>query len=93
VSIGTVELLVVLLAQFGLVSGWYMLFLLKFVFTMSKCTLIAIRTFLVLLPTFAEFGFDLELVVFGEDAAVTFECEGVVLLDLVLISPSGPNLL
>lgn len=93
VSIGTVELLVVLLAQFCLVPGGYMLFLLKFVFTMGKCTLIAIRTFLVLLPTFAEFGFDLELVVLGEDAAVTLEREGIVLLDLVLVPPGGPNLL
>ena len=60
---------------------------------MGECTLIAIRTFLVLLPTFAEFRFDLQLVVLGQDAAVTFECEGIVLLDLVLVSPSWPNLL
>ena len=70
-----------------------MLFLLKFVFTVGECTLIAVRTFLVLLPAFAEFGFDLELVVLGQDAAVTFECEGIVLLDLVLVPPSWPNLL
>lgn len=93
VSVGTVELLVVLLAQFCLISGWNMLFLLKFVFTVGEGTLIAVRTFLVLLPAFAEFGFDLELVVLGEDAAVAFEREGIILLYLVFVSPSWPNLL
>ena len=93
VPVGTIELLVVLLAQLRLVSGGYMLFLLKFVFTVGECTLIAVRTFLVLLPAFAEFGLDFELVVLREDAAVTLEREGVVLLDLVLVPPGWPNLL
>lgn len=58
-AVGALEVLVILLAELGLVSGGDMLLLLKFMLTMSECTSISVLAFLVLDPTFAEFCLDL----------------------------------
>jgi hypothetical protein len=58
-SVRALEVLMVLLAELGLVSGWDMLLLLKFVVTMSESTSVSVLAFLVLDPTFAEFCLNL----------------------------------
>lgn len=58
-AVWALEVLVILLAELGLVSGGDMLLLLKFMLTMSECTSISVLAFLVLDPTFAEFCLDL----------------------------------
>ena len=65
ISVWAVMILMVLLTEFGLVSRWNMLFLLKLMLSMGKRTHFTIWTWLSFNPTFAQFSLDLDFVVFG----------------------------
>lgn len=76
-AVWALEVLVILLAELGLVSGGDVLLLLKFMVTMSECASISVLASLVLDPTFAEFCLDLQLVVVRNDSAVTSESKRI----------------
>jgi hypothetical protein len=74
-AVRALEVVMILLAQFSLVSRGDMLLLLELVLSMSEGTRLTILAFLVLDPALAKFCLDLKLVVVGYNSTVTSECE------------------